>query len=150
MSEVFISYARSTTDHARRIAEALRAMGYSVWRDNELLPHRPYAEVIQERLEQAKAVLVLWSEEAVRSQWVRSEANRAREQNKLVQASVDGTLPPMPFDQIQCAQLKGWSGDPQLPDWKKVAASITDLIGEIPRSTEHRSSLHGGAATFSP
>ena len=61
LSEVFISYARSSETAAQRIAESLRALGFSVWRDDELPPHRPYAEVIQERLDQSKAVLVVWS-----------------------------------------------------------------------------------------
>ena len=50
MSDIFISYARSTEAEAKRIAEALRALGYGVWRDDELPAHRAYAEVIEERL----------------------------------------------------------------------------------------------------
>lgn len=46
MSDVFISYARPTEKQARMVAEALRAQGYSVWRDDELPAHRAYAEVI--------------------------------------------------------------------------------------------------------
>jgi TolB-like protein len=137
MSEIFVSYARSTgADDAQRIAEALRAAGYEVWRDDELPPHRPFAEVLQERLEQAKAVLVLWSEEAVRSQWVCSEANKGREANKLVQVSLDGAAPPMPFDQIHCEPLEGWSGDPNAPGWRKVSRSISDLVGRPPTATD--------------
>ena len=63
MSDVFISYARSTEREARQIAEALRALGIGVWRDDELPAHRDYSEVIEERLRSAKAVLVLWSAE---------------------------------------------------------------------------------------
>ena len=69
MSEVFISYSRSTEAQAHRIAEAFRALGYGVWRDDELPAHRAYAEVIEERLKVAKAVVVVWSDEAVKSQW---------------------------------------------------------------------------------
>ena len=50
MSDIFISYARSTDDDARRVAEALQQRGYSAWRDAELPAHRAYAEVIEERL----------------------------------------------------------------------------------------------------
>ena len=74
MSDVFISYARSTEPQARRVAEALRALGYGVWRDDELPAHRAYAEVIEERLKAAKAVVVIWSAEAAKSEWVQSEA----------------------------------------------------------------------------
>ncbi|HEY1415055.1 MAG TPA: TIR domain-containing protein [Caulobacteraceae bacterium] len=129
MSDVFISYARSTEIQARQIGEALRALGHGVWRDDELPAHRAYADVIEERLSQAKAVVVIWSAEAVKSQWVRSEAERARAGDKLVQLTVDGCKLPMPFDQTQCADLNGWSGDLDTPGWRKVADSVADLVG---------------------
>jgi adenylate cyclase len=109
MSDIFIYYARSTAARAQAIGEALRALGYGVWRDDEIPAHRPYADVIQERLAAAKAVLVIWSTEAASSEWVRSEAERARAERKLVQLSLDRAPLPMPFDQIQCADLAGWS-----------------------------------------
>jgi adenylate cyclase len=127
MSDVFISYARSTEAQARQVADALRALGYGVWRDDELPAHRPYADVIDERLRTAKAVVVIWSADAARSEWVRSEAERARGDRKLVQLTVDGAKLPMPFDQIQCADLTGWAGDGQASGWLKVVRSIADL-----------------------
>lgn len=130
LSKVFISYARSTEAVAHRIAEALRAVGYDVWRDDELPAHRAYGDVIEEHLKAAKAVVVLWSAEAVKSQWVRSEANRARQDHKLVQLRLDGADLPMPFDQVQCADLVGWGGDLDAPGWRKVVASVADLAGK--------------------
>src|SRR5258706_15524467 len=111
MSDVFISYARETAAKAQRIAEGLRALGYGVWRDDELPVHRDYAEVIEERLRAAKAVVVVWSAEAIKSQWVRAEADVARTAGTLVQLNADGSPLPMPFNRIQCADLAGWSGD---------------------------------------
>jgi predicted ATPase len=149
MSDVFISYSRSTEPQAMRVAEALGAVGYSIWRDDQLLPHHSYQDVTQERLEQAKAVLVLWSKEAVKSQWVRSEANQARERNTLVQVSLDGSMPPMPFDQIQCAHLTGWRGDGAHPGWRKVVASIQELAGvaagaqAVSEPSRRQAAVHG-------
>jgi TolB-like protein len=111
MSDIFVSYARSTAAQAQQIADALRARGYGVWRDDELPAHR------------------VWSAEAAKSEWVRSEADRARTERKLVQLSVDRTPLPMPFDQIQCADLSGWTGDREAPGWRKVVASIEALMG---------------------
>jgi TolB-like protein len=128
LPDIFISHARATEREARAVATALRAMGHGVWLDDELPAHRAYADVIEERLRSAKAVVVIWSAEAVRSHWVRSEADRARSEDKLVQVSVDGAPLPMPFDQIQCADLAGWSGDLAAPGWRKVAASLADLL----------------------
>jgi adenylate cyclase len=129
MSDVFISYARSTAKQAAGVAEALRSLGYGVWLDDDLPAHRAYAEVIQERLASAKAVVVIWSAEAAKSEWVQSEADRARAQRKLVQLTIDGAPLPMPFDRIQCADLAGWAGDLEAPGWRKVVASIGELVG---------------------
>jgi adenylate cyclase len=129
VADVFISYARSTASQAQRVAEALRALGYDVWRDDELPAHRAYAEVIEEQLQAAKAVVVIWSSEAVKSELVQSEADTARTDHKLVQLTVDGSRLPRPFDRIQCADLSGWSGDLDARDWRKVVASVGDLVG---------------------
>ena len=144
MSDIFVSYARSNEPLAKQAAEALRVAGYSVWRDDELPAHRAYGEVIEERIKLAKAVLVLWSNEAVRSQWVRAEADAAREAGTLVQLSLDGVLPPMPFNQIQCADLMGWSGEVDAPGWKKVESSIASLVGSVATPTEQNSDIEPG------
>ena len=127
MSDIFISYARPTAAEAQRIAQALRALGYGVWYDEDLPAHRAFADVIEERLNAARAVVVVWSAAAARSEWVRSEAESARANRKLVQLTIDGARLPMPFDQIECANLVGWTGDPQALGWRKVVASVADL-----------------------
>jgi adenylate cyclase len=129
MSDVFISYARSTAVQAQAVARALRALGYDVWWDDDLPAHRAYVDVIDERLAAAKAVVVIWSAEAAKSEWVQSEADTARTDHKLVQLSVDGSRLPRPFDRIQCADLRGWTGDLDAHDWRKVVASVGDLVG---------------------
>jgi adenylate cyclase len=129
MSHVFISYARADEPLATQVADCLKVAGYEVWRDDELPAHRAYADVIEERIRGAKAVVVLWSADAVKSQWVRAEADSARSSLTLIQATLDGTLPPMPFNQIQCADLKGWDGQQTALGWKKLMASVGELAG---------------------
>src|SRR5689334_12468084 len=125
---LFISYARSDEAHAQHVTAELRAAGYEVWRDDELPAHRAYSDVIEERLGAAKAVVVLWSAEAVKSQWVRAEADTARSSGKLIQATIDGTIPPIPFNQIQCADLDGWVGNPDAAGWRKLMSSVVALV----------------------
>jgi adenylate cyclase len=129
MSDVFISYARSTEAQARQVAEALRGLGFDVWRDDDLPAHRAFAKVIEERLQAARAVVVIWSTDAVTSEWVQSEADTARTDHKLVQLTIDGSRLPRPFDRIQCADLAGWAGDLNAHEWRKVVASVSDLLG---------------------
>jgi adenylate cyclase len=126
--DVFISYARPREEEAHRIAQSLREKGFGVWRDDELPAHRAYSDVIEERLKSAKAVVVLWCAESAKSHWVRAEADTAREAGTLVQASLDGALPPMPFNQIQCADLKAWNGDTSSPGWSKLESSVAALV----------------------
>ena len=128
MTDVFVSYARQDEAQATRIADALRECGYIVWRDDELPAHRPYSDVIEERLKSAKAVVVVWSAESGKSHWVRAEADTAREAGTLVQVTLNRTLPPMPFNQIQCADLKGWDGDMSSPAWRKLEGSVAALV----------------------
>ena len=127
MADVFISYARDDQAVARRVARALQAAGFDVWWDADLPAHRDYSEVIERNLEEAKAVVVLWSATAAKSQWVRAEADFARNAGKLVQAQLDATLPPMPFNQIQCAELKGWRGGGSHGGWAKLQSSVQAL-----------------------
>ena len=144
MADVFISYARSDEGQAERVADALRAAGYKVWRDDDLPAHRAYADVIEERLRGARAVVVLWSDEAARSQWVRAEADAARSAGTLVQATLNGTIPPLPFNQIQCADLNDWDGRGDTPGWRKLAASVEALVGSREskqKSTRKRDSV---------
>ena len=129
MSDVFISYARSTETAAQQVADGLRALGFTGWSDDELPSHRAYSELIEERLRAAKAVVVIWSADAVKSQWVRAEADVARAAGVLVQLSVDGSSAPLPFNQIQCADLTGWTGQPDHAGWRKVASSVAELVG---------------------
>jgi adenylate cyclase len=131
MSDVFISYARADEEQAKRVADALRTGGYAVWRDDELPAHRAYADVIEERLKAADAVVVLWSADATKSQWVRAEADAARSAGNLIQASLDGSIPPLPFNQIQCADLNGWSGEAEAPGWRKLVNSVQALAPKV-------------------
>jgi len=35
----------------------------------------------------------------------------------------------MPFDRIQCADLAGWTGDPDAAGWRQVVSGIAELVG---------------------
>jgi tetratricopeptide (TPR) repeat protein len=147
VADVFLSYARPDAAAAERVARELDEAGWSVWYDRELPAHRAYADVIASELETAPAVLVLWSKASIASEWVRSEANRARELHKLVQARLDDARLPMPFDQIQCADLKKWRGAGRHSGWSQVRKSIDALVGGEHRLESGRPTRTGGATT---
>lgn len=136
LTDVFISYARADSAMAARVAKALQGAGFTVWWDADLPAHQSYSQVIERNLGEARAVVVLWSNAAANSQWVRAEADFARNAGKLVQAQVDDTLPPMPFNQIQSASLLRWRGSADHPGWAKLRSSVAALTSGSPASAE--------------
>ena len=135
MADVFISYSRANETVVRGLAEAVACEGYSVWWDEALPPHLSYSDVITGEIGAAKAVIVVWSERAIASEWVRAEADLARNQKKLVQTSIDGRMPPMPFNQLHFVSIGDWRGEADHPGWTRVKESLAALCrGEVTRA----------------
>ena len=129
MSDVFISYARPDEPQANASPKRCERSDIEVWRDDELPAHRAYAEVIEERLKAAKAVVVLWSAEAAKSQWVRAEADVARDGRH---AGAGQRRRHRPADAVQPDPVRrpqDWDGDADAPGWRKVEASVARLPG---------------------
>lgn len=129
MVDVFISYSRDNRDRVAEIAKAVAAAGYDIWWDAELPPHKSYGDVITEKIGSAKAAIVVWSHASAQSEWVRAEADVARNQKKLVQTAIDDVMPPLPFNQIQFAELADWHGEADHRGWRKVLMSLEELCG---------------------
>ena len=130
MPDVFISYSRHDQVAVARLAAKVEAEGYDVWWDAELPPHKSYGDVITEKIGSAKAAIVVWSETAAQSEWVRAEADVARNQKKLIQTALGDLIPPLPFNQIQFADIGDWQGEDDHSGWRKVLASLKELCGE--------------------
>ena len=129
MVDVFLSYSRKDKEPVARLARAIEDEGYDVWWDAELPPHQSYGDVITSKITEAKAAIVVWSDDAAASEWVRAEADMARNQRKLVQTALGDIMPPLPFNQIQYADIGDWKGEADHPGWRKVTASLADLCG---------------------
>lgn len=105
MADIFLSYARADQPRIERIAKALEQAGYSVWWDRHIEGGSQFSKDIEEQIEQARAVIVAWSETSIESEWVRDEAAFARDADKLVPITLDATLPPIGFRQRQAIDL---------------------------------------------
>lgn len=151
MVDVFISYSRRDRQKVALIARAIEAEGYKVWWDAELPPHQSYGDVITAKIGEAKAAIVVWSGDAVQSEWVRAEADMARNQRKLIQTALDQVMPPLPFNQIQFAEIGDWNGEPDHPGWRKVLLSLADLCNrEAPPPVQAYRMPEGAPAPYTP
>ena len=110
-TDVFISYSSHDREKAAMVAEALTRAGLNVWWDRALLPGDSYEGSIEVALKEAKAVVVCWTQAAVTSDWVRSEADDARVNGKLCPVFMEDCQLPKPFDRVHTENLVGWRGN---------------------------------------
>jgi hypothetical protein len=61
MNDIFISYASDDRAIAKSLAEALGKQDWTVWWDRQIPPGRSYDDVIEDALNTARCVIVLWS-----------------------------------------------------------------------------------------
>lgn len=107
-TSVFFSYSRVNRIDAIPIINMIEAAGYSVWWDGMLEGGAEFLKDTEDALENANAVVVLWSGESIESHWVRDEATSGRQRKRLIPLSLDGTLPPLGFRQIQAIDMRNW------------------------------------------
>jgi formylglycine-generating enzyme required for sulfatase activity len=129
MSDIFISYAREDRPRAEAIAKALADHGWSVWWDWNIPAGKTFRQVIQEDLDKARCVIVLWSATSVTRKWVIEEASEGEERGVLVPILIEKVRPPLGFRSIQAADLTGWSGETAAPTFLRLRADIETLIG---------------------
>jgi hypothetical protein len=108
MSDIFFSYDDQDRPRVEPIVAALEAQGLSVWWDHRIATGDSFAAVIERELDASSCVVVAWSHTSVRSDWVRAEADKAWKRQKLVPVLLDRVEPPMPFGQVQAANLVEW------------------------------------------
>jgi hypothetical protein len=127
-TDVFLSYSRVDRAAAKHIADCFGAEGINVWWDAALQSGQTFDEVIERRLREAKAVVVLWSPRSVASRWVRAEATLADRQNKLVPAIIETCDRPIAFELTHTADLSEWSGDTSDTSWRNFVDDVRRLV----------------------
>lgn len=99
--KIFISYARADKLRASDLYSVLKDGGYDVWWDQNIPGGARYQSEIEAALKTADLIIILWSENANDSDWVKDEADYARKNGNMFPLSLDGVLPPMGFRQFQ-------------------------------------------------
>jgi TolB-like protein len=128
LADIFLSYSREDQTTARRFAAGFERAGFSVWWDQTLNAGEAYDEVTEKALEEARAVVVLWSRNSVASRWVRAEATQADRSGTLVPAMIEDCKRPIMFELKQTADLSNWSGDPNDKTWLAYVASVRRFV----------------------
>ncbi len=136
MADIFVSYKREDRHRIAPFVAVLEEAGYSVWWDQEtkagLKPGDDFALVIENELELASVVIVIWSELSCTSLFVRDEANVALEYGKLIPIVIDSASPPLGFRSLHYADFSFWEGDKQDKCWIDLIDAIDKLIARAP------------------
>ncbi len=134
MPDVFISYTTADREHARRLATALERRGWTVWWDRTILPGSDWQAAIETALTNSRCAVVLWSQYSVESNWVRTEAEEARERGILVPACLDDARIPLAFRRIQAASLVGWTGKHSHAGFNALQEGISAVLARSVQS----------------
>src|SRR5216684_1450411 len=100
MIDVFVSYKREDDAGVRPLVAVLASEGFTVWWDQNMLPGERIPTIVRKILDEASCVVVVWSARSSESNWVSDEATYGRDHNMLIPVSLDGTPPPLGFQQL--------------------------------------------------
>lgn len=131
MARVFLSYDHDDFAPAKALAKAIEGAGHIVWYDRHIHGGAQFSQKIEQALDAADAVIVLWSPRSLESAWVRDEAAEGRDRQKLIPLSVDMVTPPMGFRQFQTIALGSWKGRGRVPKLDQILDAIANQsLGE--------------------
>ena len=133
MAEIFISYKSERRKAAAHLAKILERYGYTVWFDYHLVKGDDFADEIDRRIREAKALVVLWCKLAVRSVWVRREAALAAKLGIAVPAMIEPCELRVDFASDDYTDLSGWNGAPLDRKLFPLLDGIAHRVGRPPR-----------------
>lgn len=128
--DIFISYKRSQRDAAKWLADQLTENGLRVWWDADLVAGDNFIMIIKELIEKSRLCVVLWDQDAVRSDYVVSEALIGHQKGRYKPFTLVGpelTLPP-PFTAIHAGDISNWKTSPEV-----VAESVISSVRQLLR-----------------
>jgi hypothetical protein len=128
MDDIFFSYKHEDRATVELVVGVLQNSGFSVWWDRDLIPGDTYRRTIKQALDQAKCVIVAWSETSADSIWVHDEATRGIARGILVPITLDGVRPPLGFGEIQTLDLTGWSGNQDDPRIRQLVVGVERYV----------------------
>lgn len=128
---IFVSYKSEDRVRVSPLVEGLRAAGLETWWDADIPGGESWRRDVQERLEGAGCVVVVWTRASVAlpNPHVHDEASRARDRGVLLPVFLDAVTPPVGFGEVQGLHLEGWSGargDRRLADVVDAARALLE------------------------
>lgn len=128
--DLFISYSQKDLATVQALTTFLQKVGWSVWFDQHIRAGTSFDKVIEQALQDARAVIVAWSRSSVNSDWVRAEAAYAQESSKLFPVRLDDAPLPLRFIHVHTLNLSGWDGACEHYALQALVAHLTEALGK--------------------
>lgn len=128
MADIFISYSRNDRDRCTAIRDILHNLKVSVWFDAGIGAGSSFDREIEREIDAAKALLVLWTEESVESDWVRNEARTGKERSGLIAVQLQPCTLPLEFRSVQAEVLPVDAEGTDNPIWLGILERIGELL----------------------
>ena len=132
--DVFISYKSERAPAAAHLSDVIKAHGYTVWYDYALIAGTSFSRQIDEKLNAAKVVIVLWCSKSVDSAWVKHEALVARHNGTFLPVMIEDCVLPDEFKDDQCLDLSAWDARPAAYEPDDLVESLEDRLPNRPRA----------------
>lgn len=128
--DIFISYKRNQKPAAEWLANRFREKGFRVWWDADLVSGANFIMIIKELIENSRLCVVLWDQDALRSDYVVSEALIGHQKNKYKPFLLDNDLVlPPPFTAIHAESLHDWESA-QENAGKRAVTSVETILAD--------------------
>src|SRR5262249_32888461 len=98
-----------------------------------------FDEVIEQALNEAKCIIVMWSERSVQSRYVRDEATYALEHSKLVPVMIENVSVPFRFRGVHTLRLIEWDGSKDSKEFRRLIDDISSILGRAIDSQKRQS-----------
>lgn len=112
------------------VKDALEARGFRVWWQEEIQCGAEWHGELDRAVAEAGCIVVLWSERALNSKWVRHEASQAIVRQVYAPARIEPIEIQPPFNRIQATDLLSWTGGPDHPGFQDLLARVEHLLPE--------------------
>ena len=146
LADIFVSYSRQDKARVAPLVRALASRGWTVWWDPEITPGEEFDSLISRELEQARALVVVWTPNSVDSRWVRGEARDAADRGALVPVRFDNARLPIDFRAVHTTDLDGWSDDPGSPAFQSLCRALESKLGVTERAAPGQAGARPGVS----
>lgn len=131
--DVFISYSSKNKNVADAICHVLENKGIRCWiAPRDIPPGAEYGDMIDKAIIQSKVVVVIFSETAASSQWVKGETNVAFEEQKII---IPFRLDRTPLEGQNRVMLNQKHWIDAFPDYKikfnDLLEAVTHALGKV-------------------